>query len=61
MAVMGEFSYSAMTAESLTAEAALSDPFHVDLTLENDFLHFAGLENVITDQHLVERLRSGAR
>jgi cyanophycinase-like exopeptidase len=59
MAIMGEFSYSAMSPESLTAEAALSDPYHVDMTLENDFLHFAGLENVITDQHLIERDRIG--
>jgi cyanophycinase-like exopeptidase len=59
MAIMGEFGYSAMSPESLTAEAALSDPYHVDMTLENDFLHFAGLENVITDQHLIERDRIG--
>jgi cyanophycinase-like exopeptidase len=59
MAIMGEFSYSAMSSESLTAEAALSDPYHADMTLENDFLHFAGLENVITDQHLIERDRIG--
>ena len=59
MAIMGEFSYAAMSPESLTAENALSDPYHADLTLENDFLHFAGLENLITDQHLVERDRIG--
>lgn len=59
MAVMGEFSYSAMTPESLTAEAALSNPYHADMTLENDFLHFAGMENIITDQHLIERDRIG--
>jgi cyanophycinase-like exopeptidase len=59
MAIMGEFSYSAMSPESLTAEAALSNPYHSDMTLEDDFLHFAGLENVITDQHLIERDRVG--
>jgi cyanophycinase-like exopeptidase len=59
MAVMGEFSYSAMTPVSLTAAAALSDPFHVDMTIEKDFLHFAGMENVLTDQHLIERDRIG--
>jgi len=59
MAVMGEFSYSAMSPESLTSSNALSDPFHEDLTLENDFLTFAGMQNVITDQHLVERDRIG--
>jgi cyanophycinase-like exopeptidase len=59
MAVMGQFSYSAMSPESLTAAVALSNPFHVDLTLERDFLNLAGLENVITDQHLIERDRIG--
>jgi cyanophycinase-like exopeptidase len=29
------------------------------MTLENDFLHFSGMENVITDQHLAERDRIG--
>jgi len=59
MAILGQFSYSAMTEDSLTAENALADPFHLDLTLETDFLNFAGLENIITDQHLVERNRIG--
>jgi cyanophycinase-like exopeptidase len=59
MAIMGQFSYSAMSPESLTSAAALADPFHVDLTLETDFLNFVGLENVITDQHLIERDRIG--
>jgi cyanophycinase-like exopeptidase len=59
MAILGQFSYSAMTEDSLTADAALSDPFHHDLTLEADFLHLPGLENVITDQHLIERNRIG--
>lgn len=59
MAVMGEFVYSAMTPESLTAGAALSDPYHRDLTLERNFLKLPGLENILTDQHLVERDRIG--
>jgi cyanophycinase len=59
MAIMGQFSYSAMSPESLTAAVALSNPFHADVTLETDFLNFAGLENVITDQHLIERDRIG--
>lgn len=59
MAIMGQFSYSAMTPDSLTSVAALSNAFHVDLTLENDFLNFAGMENIITDQHLIERDRIG--
>jgi cyanophycinase-like exopeptidase len=59
MAILGQFSYSAMAEDSLTSDAALSNPFHHDLTLEANFLNLAGLENVITDQHLIERDRIG--
>jgi len=59
MAILGQYSYSAMTDDSLTSDVALADPFHADLTLEVDFLNLAGLENVITDQHLIERNRLG--
>lgn len=59
MAIMGEFSYSAMSPNSLQAVDALADPYHDDVTLETDFLHVKGLEGVITDQHLVERDRIG--
>jgi len=58
MAVLGQFTYSAMT-ESLTSAAALSDPFHKDVWLEADFLILSGMENIITDQHLIERDRIG--
>jgi cyanophycinase len=33
MAILGEFSYSAMGAESLTSEVALADPYAADVTL----------------------------
>jgi cyanophycinase-like exopeptidase len=59
MAVMGEFVYSAEGQESLTAAAALADPYVADLTLARDFLALRGFENVITDQHLQERDRIG--
>ncbi|MGH8196226.1 MAG: cyanophycinase [Woeseiaceae bacterium] len=59
MAIMGEFSYSAMSDASLTAENALRNPFHDDLTLARDFLELPPLGNVITDQHLQERDRIG--
>jgi cyanophycinase-like exopeptidase len=59
MAILGEFSYSAMSDVSLTSAAALSDPFHEDLTLARDFLALPQLEGVITDQHLQERDRIG--
>ncbi len=59
MAVLGEFVYSAETAQSLTSAAALANPYAPDLTLARGFLALAGLENVITDQHLQERDRIG--
>jgi cyanophycinase-like exopeptidase len=59
MAIMGEFSYSAMTPNSLLAEVALANPYHEDLTIEDDFLRIRGLEGIITDQHLIERDRIG--
>ena len=59
MAILGEFSYSAMTSESLTSAAALRDPFAADLTLERDFIDLLPLRNMLTDQHLWERDRIG--
>ncbi len=59
MAILGEFSYSAMSDESVTTEAGLADPFVRDLTLERDFLVLPKLANVITDQHLQEHQRIG--
>lgn len=59
MAILGEFAYSAMSAESLTSTAALADPFHEDLTLSRDFVDVPILRNIVTDQHLQERDRIG--
>jgi len=59
MAILGEFAYSAMSDTSLTAETALANPFHEDLTVARDFLALPKLANVITDQHLQERDRIG--
>lgn len=59
MAILGQHAYAAMSADSLTAAHALADPFHIDLTLEADFINLAGMENIMTDQHLVERDRIG--
>ena len=59
MAILGEFSYSAMTPESLTSATALADPYAADVTLERDFLVVPGLAGIITDQHLQERDRIG--
>ncbi len=59
MAVLGEFVYAAMSEASLTAEHALADPFHEDLTLARDFLALPALASILTDQHLQERDRIG--
>jgi cyanophycinase len=59
MAILGEFSYSAMSPESLTAAVALADPFAPDVTLEREFLAIPRLRNILTDQHLLERDRIG--
>jgi cyanophycinase len=59
MAILGEFSYSAMSPESLISEVALADPYAEDVTLERNFLALPGLQGVLTDQHLWERDRIG--
>ena len=59
MAVLGEFLYSAMTAESLTSATALANPYAADLTLDRNFLVLPRLKGLITDQHLQERDRIG--
>jgi cyanophycinase len=58
-AVLSEFSYSAMSASSLTSSEGLANPFHRDLTLDRDFLALPKLSGLITDQHLEERDRMG--
>jgi len=59
MAILGEFSYSAMTPQSLTSVTALADPYAAELTLERDFLVVPRLTGIVTDQHLQERDRIG--
>jgi cyanophycinase-like exopeptidase len=59
MAVLGEFSYSAEGAASLTSAVALADPYAPDLTLQRDFLVLPRLGGVLLDQHLQERDRIG--
>ena len=59
MAILGEFSYSAMTPDSLTSATALADPYAPDVTLERDFLGLPRLKGLLTDQHLQERDRIG--
>jgi cyanophycinase-like exopeptidase len=59
MAILGEFVYSAMSDNSLSAAVALQDPFHADVTLARDFLTVPVLKGIITDQHVKERDRIG--
>jgi cyanophycinase len=59
MAVLGEFVYSAMTEESLTADTGLADPFAPEVTLARNFLALPNFAGIITDQHLHERDRIG--
>lgn len=59
MAIMGEFSNSAMGRFTLTSTMALANPFDPNLTVDRDFLALSGLQGIITDQHLIERDRIG--
>lgn len=59
MAIMGEFSFSAMSPETLTSAKALADPYTAELTLERDFLVLPRMKGILTDQHLWERDRIG--
>jgi cyanophycinase-like exopeptidase len=60
MAILGNW-YYAPSGSSLTAEEALSDPFHPDYEVlgQNDFLHLPYLDNTITDTHYEQRERPG--
>jgi len=59
MAILGEFSYPAMTPESLSSTTALADPYAPGVSLERDFLAIPRLTGLVTDQHLQERDRIG--
>ncbi|MBK9240764.1 MAG: cyanophycinase [Acidobacteria bacterium] len=58
LAILSEFSYSAMRA-SITTAQALADPLSPDITLDKDFLSLKYLDGLITDSHVVERSRLG--
>ncbi|MBL9211160.1 MAG: cyanophycinase [Opitutaceae bacterium] len=59
LAVLGEFSYSALEPGTLTSPIALQDPYDRRITLERDFLHLARLRGIITDSHFSQRSRLG--
>ena len=59
LAILGHYSYTALDGGSLESKAAFADPLGPAVTLEDDLLHFRGLENVITDTHFSARSRLG--
>jgi cyanophycinase len=58
LAVLGEFSFSAMI-DTVTSKQALSDPYGNEVTLSRDFLRIDLLKGVITDTHFAKRDRMG--
>jgi beta-aspartyl-peptidase (threonine type) len=59
LAILGGHGYAAMDGGSMESRVALADPFDAGMTLENDFLHFRGLEDLVTDTHFSARSRLG--
>lgn len=58
LAILSEFSYSAMNASTTTVEAT-ANPFHANITLDRDFLAMPHMAGIITDSHVIERNRLG--
>ena len=59
LAILGHYSYPCLDGISLESKVALADPFNPSVMLESDFMHFRGLEQVITDSHFSARSRLG--
>ena len=59
LAILGHYSYTALDGGSMESKTALADPYDSGVTLENDFLHYRWLEDVITDSHFSKRCRLG--
>lgn len=59
LAILGNYSYTALDGGSLESRVALADPYGAPVTLETDFLHAPGLEGVIPDTHFSARSRLG--
>ena len=59
LAILGHYSYGALDGGSMESKVALADPFDKGVTLEDDFLHYRFLEDVITDTHFSQRHRLG--
>lgn len=59
LAILAGHGYTAMDGGSMESRVALADPFDMGMTLESDFLHFPGLEDLVTDTHFSARSRLG--
>lgn len=59
LAILGHYSYTSLDGGSMESKIALADPFNAGVTLEGNFLHLRGLEEVITDTHFSKRCRLG--
>jgi cyanophycinase len=62
LAVQGEFAYGALNDpddSELHSKEALSNPYHVQVTVVRDFLKIPQLQNTITDSHFAKRDRMG--
>lgn len=59
LAILGGHGYTALDGGSMESRVALADPFDAGMTLESDFLHFPGLEDLIADTHFSARSRLG--
>lgn len=59
LAILGHYSYPCLDGISLESKVALADPFNPSVMVEEDFMRFRGLEQVITDSHFSARSRLG--
>ncbi|MEP6938722.1 MAG: cyanophycinase [Rudaea sp.] len=59
LAILGRYCYTALDGGSMESKVALADPFDAGMTLESNFLHYRGLDDVITDTHFSTRHRLG--
>ncbi len=62
LAVQGEFAYGALNDpddSELHSKEALSNPYHIQVTVVRDFLKIPQLQNTITDSHFAKRDRMG--
>jgi cyanophycinase len=58
LAVMGQFSFSALE-DTVTSAQALANPYDSRVTLDDGFLALPLMDGILTDSHFVERDRMG--